>query len=195
MYCQTYARIVTSVPSSPLKAPLVHHPLSLITARWRVQATLPLSLSLSPILQLECLSKFPIAFHDRQFPTRFPTRFPSDLWDLRFFFFFFNLSSITNPSRADMKLWRETEGGIVRQIICSAERRSRRLERRRPKRLALLSAAGKCVAGDELQIGSDDGVRNSIALRCYPHYNAYSRSWITVTIGASSTGPVHRRFV
>lgn len=153
------------------------------------------SLSLSPILQLECLSKFPIAFHDRQFPTRFPTRFPSDLWDLRFFFFFFNLSSITNPSRADMKLWRETEGGIVRRIICSAERRSRRLERRRPKRLALLSAAGKCVAGDELQIGSDDGVRNSIALRCYPHYNAYSRSWITVTIGASSTGPVHRRFV
>lgn len=67
MYCQTYARIVTSVPSSPLKAPLVHHPLSLITARWRVQATLPLSLSLAnPAIGVSlqipnCVSRSPIS--------------------------------------------------------------------------------------------------------------------------------------
>lgn len=40
----------------------------------------------------------------------------------------------------------------IRRIICSS------VGKASTERIALLSAAGKSVAGDELQIGSDDGV-------------------------------------
>lgn len=87
LYIYIYARENNHLcPSSPLKAVsfIPYHPLSLITARWRVQGNeltvrlQYLSLSLSPIRQLEYLSKFPIAFRSDGFADQFPTRFSNE---------------------------------------------------------------------------------------------------------------------
>lgn len=121
---------------------------------------------------------------DRQ--TNLQPDFQRDPWDLRFFFF--STSPTNSSSRAD--IWSGNFG----------ENRSNSTNHlfvgwKGVDRTHRIVVRGGQECGRRWIANWKRRRRNSIALHCYPHYNAYSRSWITVTIGASSTASFNHSFL
>lgn len=173
-------RTVTSAPSSPLKAVSFTTLYGLITARWRAQAT-PTPISL---LQLEYPFEFPISIA-RPISNQISNEI---LPILGFAILFFSTSPTNSSSRAD--IWSGNFG----------ENRSNSTNHlfvgwKGVDRTHRIVVRGGQECGRRWIANWKRRRRNSIALHCYPHYNAYSRSWITVTIGASSTASFNHSFL
>lgn len=173
-------RTVTSAPSSPLKAVSFTTLYGLITARWRAQAT-PTPISL---LQLEYPFEFPISIA-RPISNQISNEI---LPILGFAILFFSTSPTNSSSRAD--IWSgnfgENRSNSTNHLF---------VDWKGVDRTHRIVVRGGQECGRRWIANWKRRRRNSIALHCYPHYNAYSRSWITVTIGASSTASFNHSFL